>query len=81
VPEATGLKLGRLVNSGDYARGAPQRARRHDVARDAARRAFECDPVGLRSLVSCPSWQKRRLELATRISSPSRLSGYPNGRV
>ena len=50
--EATARGLGRLVNSADYAcavlyNGLGQ----HDLARDAARRAFERDPVGHGSLV------------------------------
>jgi len=52
VLEATALGLGRLVNSGDYASAVLHNGLgRHDVARDAARRAFEHDAVGHGSLV------------------------------
>jgi DNA-binding CsgD family transcriptional regulator len=52
VLEATALGLGRLVNSGDYASAVLHNGLgRHDVARDAAWRAFEHDAVGHGSLV------------------------------
>jgi DNA-binding CsgD family transcriptional regulator len=50
--EATARGLGRLVNSADHASAVLHNGLgRHDLARDAARRAFERDPVGHGSLV------------------------------
>jgi DNA-binding CsgD family transcriptional regulator len=52
VLEATALGMGRLVNSGEYASAVLHNGLgRHDVARDAAWRAFEPDAVGHGSLV------------------------------
>ena len=52
VQEATARGLGRLVNSGKYASSVLYNGLgRHDAARDAAREAFERDPVGHGPLV------------------------------
>jgi DNA-binding CsgD family transcriptional regulator len=52
VQEATAGGLGRLVNSGKYASSVLYNGLgRHDAARDAAREAFERDPVGHGPLV------------------------------
>jgi DNA-binding CsgD family transcriptional regulator len=52
VQEATARGLGRLVNSGNYASSVLYNGLgRHDAARDAAREAFQRDPVGHGPLV------------------------------
>jgi DNA-binding CsgD family transcriptional regulator len=52
VQEATAAGLGRIVDFADYASAVLHNSLgRHDAARDAARRAFEHDPLGYGPLV------------------------------